>query len=227
MTTNQRRYQILRKVETGEISIEEGNRMLADLEAGVYEEEEVSPLPEPEPIPLTVPEVEPVASQPEVIHAGVDDDAERRMKRWQRWWILPFGVGIFLTIISAVWMFQGYAEAGFGWRFWLSWFPFSFGLLLAVASWYSQTLPWVHVRIREGKESYTNISISLPIPIGLVSWGLRRYKSYAPDQYEKVHLDEVMNVLNETLTQDAPMHVVVDDDDDTHVEVFITGGRKR
>jgi hypothetical protein len=224
MTINQRRYEILRRVETGELSIEEGSRLLSDLEDGVVEEFEA--LPPGETIPPDPPAAEPIAVQPEVIHAGVDDDAERRMKRWQRWWVLPFGVGIFITILGAVWMFQGYIAAGFGWRFWLSWFPFTFGLLLAVAAWYSQTLPWLHVRVREGKDSGTNISLSLPIPIGLATWGLRRYKSYSPDQYEKVHLDEVMTVLNETLTQEAPLHVVVDDEDDTHVEVFISGGRR-
>ncbi|HSV85880.1 MAG TPA: hypothetical protein VLH85_04855 [Levilinea sp.] len=226
MTINQRRYQILRKVETGELSIAEGSRLLAGLDAGVSKIEETA-LPA-EPVPPASPAAEAFAVKPEVIHAGVDDDAERRMKRWQRWWILPFGVGIFLTIISAVWMFQGYTAAGFGWRFWLSWFPFTFGLLLTVAAWYSQTLPWLHVRIRErGKNSTTNISLSLPLPIGLASWGLRRYKSYAPEQYEKVHLDEIMTVMNETLAADEPVHVIVDDEDDTHVEVFITGGRKR
>jgi hypothetical protein len=219
MTHNQRRYQILRRVETGEISIEEGSRLLAGLEGGLYIEAE-TPLP-------TSTGAEKVAAQPEVIHAGIDDDAERRMKRWQRWWVLPFGVGIFLTIISAVWMFQGYQAAGFGWRFWLSWFPFTFGLLLTVAAWYSQTLPWLHVRVRESrKNSTTNISISLPIPLGLASWGLRQYKSHDPEHYHKVHLDEIMAVMNETLTTDAPLHVVVDDDEHTHVEVFITGGRK-
>jgi hypothetical protein len=223
MTINQRRFEILRRVETGELSIEEGSRLLANLDSGVYEE--VEALPPAEAVPPAAPKAEPVAAEPEVIHSGVDDDAERRMKGWQRWWILPFGAGIVITILGAIWMFQGYLAAGFGWRFWLSWFPFALGLLLTVASWYSRTLPWVHIRIREGKNSGTNISLSLPIPIGLATWGLRRYKSYAPEQYEKVHLDEVLTVMNETLTQDSPLHVVVDDNDDTHVEIYITGGR--
>jgi hypothetical protein len=223
MTINQRRFEILRKVETGDLSIEEGSRLLADLEAGLLPELETLPPLEPVSPAVATPQSTPV--EPEVIHGGIDDDAERRMKRWQRWWIIPFGAGVFITIMGAYWMYQGYADAGLGWRFWLSWFPFAFGLLLMLASWYSQSLPWVHIRIREGQRNHTNISLSVPIPVGLASWGLRRYKSYAPEKYEKVHLDEVMTVMNETLTQDSPMHVVVDDEDGTHVEIFITGGR--
>jgi hypothetical protein len=34
-----------------------------------------------------------------------------------------------------------------------------------------------------------------------------------------------MTVMNETVTSDSPLHVVVDDDD-THVEIYISGGRK-
>jgi hypothetical protein len=229
MTINQRRFEILRKVETGELTIEEGSRLLAALESGndIYESVEALP-----PIDSTPPAAPSNASQaeipystPEVVPGDMDEDAERRMKRWQRWWILLFGVGVFITILGAYWMFQGYTATGLGWRFWLSWFPFGFGLLLMVVSWYSQTLPWVHIRVREGKHNRTNISLSVPIPIGLASWGLRRYRSFAPEQYEKVHLDEVMTVMNETLTQDAPMHIVVDDEDGGHVEIFITGGR--
>ena len=229
MTQNQRRFNILRKVETGELSIEEGSRLLADLEAGIHAGIHASMYSEEESLPPVsinpAPPRESARVEPEVIHDGIDDDAERRMKRWQRWWIIPFGAGVFITILGGYWMYQGYAAAGLGWRFWLSWFPFSFGLLLMLASWYSQTLPWVHIRVREGERNHTNISLSVPIPVGLASWGLRRYKSFAPDQYEKVHLDEVMTVMNETLTQEAPMHVVVDDEDGTHVEIFITSGR--
>lgn len=224
MTLNQRRFEVLRRVEHGELSIEEGSRLLADLEAGVYEEvEALPPIREPAPAAPMPPaaRAEPVSAQPEVLRDGLDEDAERRMKRWQQWWVLPFAIGLVITILGAVWMFQGYIAAGFGWRFWLSWFPFAFGLLLVVASWYSRSLPWLHVRVRDGS---TNVNLSLPVPIGLANWGLARYKRYAPDQYEKAHMDEVMTVVNETLTQDAPMHVVVDDDD-SHVEVIITTGR--
>jgi hypothetical protein len=229
MTINQRRFEILRRVETGDLTIEEGSRLLAQLESGdgVYDTVEALPPVDPEPsLPPVPPQAERTDTKPEVIPTGIDEDADRRMKRWQRWWILPFGVGIFITILGAYWMFLGYSTAGFGWRFWLSWFPFAFGLLLMVVSWYSQTLPWVHVRVREGKHNRTNVSISVPIPINLAAWGLRRYRAFAPEQYEKVHLDEVMTVMNETLTEDSPLHIVVDDEDDGHVEVFITSGRK-
>jgi hypothetical protein len=178
MTDNLRR-EVLRRVAAGELSLLEANRLLADIEAGTYTPPET--LPPVETVPPEPPPLEPLKSSPEVVHA-LDDDAERRMKRWQRWWILPFGVGVFITILGAVWMYQGYIAAGLGWRFWLSWFPFLFGLLLMVASWYSQTLPWVHIRVREEGTSGTNISLSFPIPIGLASWGLSRYKHYAPEK---------------------------------------------
>ncbi len=184
MTLRERRLEIMHKVETGELSIEEGSRQLAALDAGGNWEQ---PEPLPEAIPVqpkpaqaeSVPQAEPLESQPEVMETG-EEEIRRRINRWKRWWVLPMSAGVLLAIVGAYWMYAGYQAAGLSWGFWLSWIPFTIGLAIMALSWYSQYVPWLHVRVRE--RSAGTVSFSMPLPIGLANWGLRTYRQFMPDQ---------------------------------------------
>ncbi len=224
MTLRERRLEIMRKVETGELSIEEGSRLMAAMEAG----EVILPKPSPEAKTFSpesaqaesVPPAEPVLAQPEVVETD-DEEARRRVERWKRWWTLPMGVGVLLAIVGAYWMFAGYRAAGLSWGFWLSWIPFGIGLAVMALSWYSQYVPWLHVRVRN--RSAGSVSFSAPLPIGLVSWGLGVYRQFAPDQAREQRLEEIESFLSAPLFSEDPLHVFVDDKDGSQVEVVIIG----
>ncbi len=225
MTLHERRLEILRKVENGQLTTEEGSWLLEKLEAGLLAETVVEAQPVPaEPIPP-----EPVA---EVIQPAVPPDQppqlteleQSRFNFWQRWWLLPFAIGVVITLLGAYWMYLGYMTAGLGWGFWLSWIPFGLGVLITAAAARSRTARWLHVRVHEvtGKHGPpTNINISLPLPISFAAWVLRTFGHWMPEDFRRQHLDEVLVMLDQALSKDAPFHVMVNEDDGDQVEVFI------
>lgn len=252
MSIKEMRLSILQRVERGELSIEDGSRLLAELdeienegftERVVGETDLTSPqrmsVLSPQPVPeVTAQPVDqaplPVVQQPmadrvpaEVVRdPGSDEEVQRRIARWRRWWVYPFAVGVLLTILSAYWMYLGYRFAGFGWGFWLSWFPFIAGLLILVASWYTRTARWLHVRVREDSEKNSSrVSISLPLPLGLVAWFLETFgKKWLPPEIREKGLGEMLREMEKSITADEPFHVWVDDKG-SQVEVMIIGGK--
>ncbi len=223
MTLRERRLEIMRKVETGEISIENGSRLLAALEAGelLPEPDLYEPLPQAAPAQVeSVPMAEAIEVEPEVVETS-EEEIRRRVDRWKRWWGLPMGVGVFLAIVAAYWMYAGYRAAGLSWGFWLSWFPFGLGLAIVALSWYSQYIPWLHVRVRD--RSAGDVAFSMPLPVDLASWGLRVYRQFAPEQARNQHIEEIESFLSASLFTGDPLHVFVDDKDGSQVEVVILG----
>ncbi|MGD0002981.1 MAG: hypothetical protein ABSE06_02000 [Anaerolineaceae bacterium] len=226
MTLYERRLDILRNVESGKLSIEDGSRLLEEVEMGLPLAQ-VEPLPaSTEPVP-SAPEVEiispPMAPQADKL-PQLTDLEQSRFNFWQKWWLLPFGIGVILTLLGAYWMYLGYLSAGLGWGFWLSWIPFGVGVLITALAARSRTARWLHVRVREtgGKDGRPhNINISLPLPISFGAWVLRTFGRWMPDDFNNQHLDEVLAMLDKALTKDAPLHVMVNEDDGDQVEVFI------
>ena len=230
MTLQDRRMDILRKVENGELSPEFGSRLLEELEMERPSEplellpaqqdaaqDPVPPAPEVE----IIPPPQPVTSdQP----PQLTDLEASRFNFWQKWWLLPFGIGVILLLLGAYWMYLGFISAGLGWGFWLSWIPFGLGVLITAAAARSRTARWLHVRVHEagGKDGRPhNVNISFPLPISFGAWLLRTFGRWMPDDFKQQHFDEVLTMLDQALTKDAPFHVMVNEDDGDHVEVFI------
>jgi len=168
-----------------------------------------APVP-PEPVKRVAAQVEP-------------DEREltREMTRWKRWWMIPFWVGVVITVAGAGLVYWGYTATRFGWGFWLAWPPFLFGLLVMIVGWQSQKARWLHVRIRQKPgEKPGMIVISLPLPLRLSAWFLRVFGRYIPEVKGK-GIDEILLALEQSVSADAPFYVNVEGDDGEHVEVFI------
>ncbi|MDY6873684.1 MAG: hypothetical protein SVR81_06935 [Chloroflexota bacterium] len=143
-----------------------------------------------------------------------------RTKRLKRWWILPFGIGLLITTLGAVWMFDGYMNNGFGAGFWLAWLPFILGIFILALSFQSSRRIWVHVRIKQKPgERPERISISLPLPLKLAKWGLTTFGHKVPGLRD--HPIDGFNEILESLSPEDPFYVHVKDDDGEEVEVFI------
>jgi len=236
MNIDEQRLDILRKVERGEISPQDGSLLLEKLEMGLPLETGdlppavQEPLPPAEPPAAPVPDVEvisppaPVSAAPATGESPQLTDLEMsRFNFWQRWWLLPFGIGVILILLGAYWMHLGYIAAGLGWGFWLSWFPFGLGVLITAVAARSRTARWLHVRVHQDGENGIprNVNISFPLPISFGAWVLRTFGHWMPDKFQNQHLDEMLTMLDQALTKDAPLHVMVNEKGGDRVEVFI------
>jgi len=153
MTTDESKLEILRKVEDGTLTPEEGSELIGILDAAGAEESErefIRPPLEPE-------------------TPGADQETLRVSGCWKAAWSMILLGGAVLTAFSADWIYLGYQKAGLGWSFWLSWIPLAIGVL--ILGWILMTSPWLQVRIRtHEKGRLQNIILNIPLPLSLVSW---------------------------------------------------------
>lgn len=197
---------ILDMVDQGTISAEEGLRLINAMD-GKNKAEKVE------------------AVEGEVVSAGeappqISPEERRRMERLKRWWVLPFGIGLLITTLGAIWMYTSYGASGFGWGFWLAWFPFIFGIFVVAISFQTSRSVWLHVRIKQSPgETPARIAISLPVPVGLTRWFLRNFGGRIPGLRDQPY-EEYGDILN-NLSPEEPFYVHVQEEDGEEVEVFI------
>lgn len=205
------RLEILQKIESGEVTPEDGLRQLNAIEDAR---------------PTTGQEFSNSATDPEVMvispahpDAGSMPDADApdygrfRIISWAL-----FGAFLLLTLISANWMIQGWQLRPYGWGFWLSWIPFVIGVLGMATSLNTR---WLHIRVSEmenGKRK--NIRISLPLPLGLVSWFFKMNPSWLPQGMRNQNIGETLSEVNQSISRNEPFFIEVDEEDQ-HVEIYI------
>lgn len=204
---------ILDMVERGQISAEEGLRLINAMgsDRKTHQDSTSAHLDVEHPSGEDV--LKP--SQPKI-----SEEELARMKRLKRWWVLPFSIGLLITTLGAIWMYMGYTASGFGWGFWLSWIPFLLGIFIVGVSFQTSRSVWLHVRIRQKPGvKPQQIAISLPLPVTLSRWFLSVFGNRIPGLREQP-LDEYSEIL-ENISPDEPFYVHVNDDLGDEVEVFI------
>jgi len=240
-----RRLDILRRVESGELSLEDGNQLLFELEeregeavalpgtgeldatnivAGETPQAGMSKSSLVEPVPFSPDEPEPDSPPSQSVE---DDHRSPKMTGWLGLWVVPFLLGLLLTLISVNWMYLGLSAAGLSWGFWLSFFPFAIGVLLMWAAWQMRLARWLHLHIRQkpGVKPQV-IAFSLPLPIGLTRWVIQRFGRFSPSINGQNGV-EILEELDQVLAADDPMHVFVDSEDGQQVEIWIEGPAKK
>jgi hypothetical protein len=192
---------ILKKVQTGELSAEEAARQMDSLESN-----QAAPGP-------AIPDADPLPQNP----APDESLPLPGLGWWQNAWLIPVWVGTGILVLSAWLLSWGYANERYFW-FYCSWLPLSLGILVLLLGVWSRQARWVHIRIREA--AGTNISISLPLPVHLASWVLKMIAPRISDLKDK-HLDTLPQVLDALGDSKDPLSVEVDDKNGDRVRVYI------
>ncbi|MCJ7694679.1 MAG: hypothetical protein MUO40_04555 [Anaerolineaceae bacterium] len=232
MTENVAKNKLLSMIENGDITAEEGLRLLNALSENEkddtdYEDEEYEDYAFSEQETDKIEsdfqtELDPSRGQTDIDIQQLPTSSPdvKRIARLKKWWFLPFGIGLILTVISSIWMYLGYSSKGFGWGFWLSWIPFILGVVTMALSALSSKAKWLHLRIKEHKNnSKVNLNLSFPLPLGLARWFFRNFGDKIKGT-RNVPIDMMLNDLDASITDDSPLYIKVDDDGDD-VEIFI------
>jgi hypothetical protein len=204
MTTDESKLEILKKVEEGTLTVEEGADLLSILDRGIN----------------------PNQSSPEILpsHSPSDNTPEQPPTVsgcWKAGWSMILLAGAVLMALSAFWMVQGYQKAGLSWGFWLSWFPFLIGIAIMTFGWILMDSPWLHIRVNSadlGKKR--KFVVSIPLPLGLVTWAFRTFPNQIPQDIKDKGVEAMLDELQQSLSRGEPFTVDVDDKEDGD-QVFI------
>ena len=204
MSAEERR-KILQMVADGKISAEEAATLMRALDEPAEEEIEV------------------IEAAPGSGGAGSGAaEFEEVRRRAMRFAFIPLWVGIILTVLGAWWMYSIQQNAGLNFWFFCMTIPFLFGILLIVLGAGSGTARWLYVNVDRTyqHEWPRNITIALPLPLGLVGWFLKNFGSYI-NGMDRTTIDEVLMAISLTKSVSEPLIINANDDGGERVQIFI------
>jgi len=200
--------EILEQVERGEMTPEEGAERMAA---------QTRPFEPEQPAGSNDTRAGEPVSEPEVV-----EDFQGVLSFWKRWWMAPLWVGVIICVLSGLAMSSAASSGRMFW-FYCAILPTLLGAFIIVLSFWSRKARWVHVRINESKNGHPHkIAISLPIPTGLVGWGMETFGHQIPglrDQPQVIDMmPEMMRAIGET---GEPLVVEVNEKNGSEVRVYI------
>jgi hypothetical protein len=207
------RLEILRQVETGELSLEKASELLHQLE-------------KPGSTDLTSPVVPefPAPEEPAEKFSQVNSSkVEIKKPGWAFvFWLIPMVFGGLIIVSATSWLYQSYTTFGLGFRFWLSWIPFLIGLLLVYLGFVLNQARWIHIHIRQPEgQKPARIIIGFPLPVRLMLKLLPLFRNKLPENFQEMDLESMLNSLDESISAEDPIVINVDDEDGSKVEIYI------
>ncbi len=147
------------------------------------------------------------------------DQVRRRANRFSSAFLW---IGVIFTVLSAWAMFGIQQNAGTTFWFYCMGMPLFLGILFIVMGAGSKTSRWMFVNVdrTHQQEWPRNITIALPLPLGLLSWFLENFGSRI-EGLKKTSVDEIIKAIALAKNITEPLIVHVDDDDGERVQVFI------
>ena len=181
-TVQNRRLEVLKRLEAGEIDAEEAASLLGAL--GASDE-----APAGESIGVAQP------------------PAARRDARWSRFWLYPLSVGggvlvlgtLILALVSAAGAARGWLVCG--------WPLALLGVAAVLLALWSRRAKWLHLRVKESDGS--RVAISFPLPLTLAAWILRIAQRFVP-QLKDTGVDDLIITLREN-PHSEPLSIQVDE----------------
>ncbi|HTX91288.1 MAG TPA: hypothetical protein VMC09_08730 [Anaerolineales bacterium] len=216
--TDQERNQVLKMIEDGKISPEEGLRLMQALEQNPPEEDRLPGGPDQ----ATASEAGPAGTSTEKSNLENDPRIARVKTTVQRLWQIPLWIGVGITILSAVGMFLILRGAGGNFWFYFMILPLFLGIAIIALGVGTRTARWIFVDVHQKPgEKPGRIFLGFPFPLKLAAWFLRTFGRSIPD-LKKTNVDEVIEVIETGFTGDQPLIVNVDEGDDGEkVQVYI------
>ncbi len=222
--TDQERNQILKMIETGKISPEEGLHLMEALDQNPPDEAVKAGNVEtgPGPVPASEAGGASTAAQAEESNFDLDPRIERIKSTVRRLWQIPLWIGIFITVLSAAGMNAILRGPGTNFWFFFMLLPLFLGVIIVVAAVGTRRARWIFVKVQQKPgEKPANIFLGFPLPLKLTAWFLRTFGSRIPD-LTKTKVDEIIQVVETGLSGDQPLIVRVDEGEEgERVQVYI------
>jgi SHOCT-like protein len=207
--TDSERQQILKMIEDGRITAEEGLKLMKALEEEPAEEIAPAVEPAPETGPGSEPEPDP---HPEFA---------AKVNRFRSLWTIPLWIGVIITVGGAALMYTALNRTGMGFWFFCSWLPFLIGVAFIALAVGSRTARWLYLNVKQKPgETPQRIILAFPLPLGLITWVMNTFGHNIPNEVRGKSKDIVDLVFN-NLSSDEPLFVDVKEEDGEHVQVYI------
>jgi hypothetical protein len=207
--TASERSKILKMIEDGKLTPEEGLRLMQALGDDPVEDK---PSPPGEKIHFQTVGKDPT-SEP-------DPSISRTVEKARSLWMIPLWIGVVITIFGGWVMYKNVLpESISAWFYCLGLPIFILGVLITILGWGSKTARWLFVSVKQKPGEFPKrILIGFPLPLGLTSWILRNF-GHMIHGLGNVPVDELILAVQQS---SEPLVVNVDEGEEGEkVQVFI------
>jgi hypothetical protein len=222
--TDQEREQVLKMIENGKISPEDGLKLMRTIDQSPAEDEVTSVTKETGAGSGTeaTAEKNEADAHAEKSRFEMDPRIDRVKSTVRRLWQIPLWIGVLITILSAWGMFALVRAAHLNFWFYCLSAPLLLGVLVIVAAIGSRKARWLFVDVHQKPgERPARIFLGFPLPLKLAAWGLRTFGHNIPHM-DKTKVEGVVQVIETGLTGEEPLVVNVDEGEDgERVQIYI------
>jgi len=222
--TDQEREQVLKMIQNGTISPEDGLKLMQTLDQSPAEDE----------VPAVTAETDDGSAADEAaktIHPEAKDekssfDKDPRIDKVKstvrRLWQIPLWTGVAMTILSAWGMYMLVQANRFNFWFYCLSTPLLLGVLVIVAAIGSRKAHWLFVDVHQKPgEKPTRIFLGFPLPLKLASWGMRTFGHHIPEM-DEAKVAGIVQVIETGFNGEEPLVVNVDEGEEgERVRVYI------
>lgn len=202
--TASERTQILKMIENGKITPEEGLRLMQVL--GEDPQEDNADVDERFESGRSDPDVEdrPVAEP--------DPEISKTVENARKLWMIPLWIGVIITTFGGWVMYKNVHPTNISAWFYCLGFPiFILGVLIILLGWSSKNARWLFVSVKQKPGDFPKrILIGFPLPLALTSWFLRNF-GHKIEGLGKVPVDQIFEAIQQS---SDPLVVKVDEGDD-------------
>ncbi|MFH2038052.1 MAG: hypothetical protein ABIJ65_01320 [Chloroflexota bacterium] len=202
--TSSERSQILKMIEDGKITPEEGLRLMQvlgddpqddSMEANVSTKFDTS-TPDAEEHPVSEP----------------DPEISKTVEKARRLWMVPLWIGVIITTFGSWVMYKNIHPTDISaWFYCLGMPIFIMGVFIIVLGWSSKNARWIFVSVKQKPGDFPKrILIGFPLPLTLTSWFLRNF-GHKIQGLGKIPVDQILEAIQHS---NDPMVVNVDEGDD-------------
>lgn len=223
--TDQEREIVLKMIEEGKITPEEGLKLMNALHAPAEEEQPAAPA-KAEAATGPGPEAGEAKPESEKSHFESDPRIARVKSTARRYWQIPLWIGIVILLASALGMYAILSGPGMNFWFFCLMAPLLLGVLVMAIAAGSRRARWIFVDVQQKPgDKPQRIFLGFPLPLKFTAWFLRTFKNKIPDLKREIGdkpIEEIIEVMDQSFTSDEPLVVNVDEGEDGEkVQVYI------
>ena len=220
--TDQERNQVLKMIEDGKISPEEGLRLMQALDQSPAEEVV-------EVLQVSASETPGPDAQPKSERSGLEVDPRIAQVKStaQRLWQIPLWIGIGITVLSAMGMYFILRGPGMNFWFFFMVLPLLLGVGITGAAVGSHKARWIFVDVHQKPGDHPQrIFLGFPLPLKFAAWVMRTFRHWIPDldremDKNNINIDEIVDMFEKGMGSESIVVNVDDDEDGDKVKVFI------
>jgi len=222
--TDKEREQVLKMIDSGKITPEEGLHLMQALEQDPSADPALAEPAESVSETRIQPEVNLDSSKVQTEKSSFETDPriDQVKSTFRRLWQIPLWIGIGITVLSAAGMYVILRGPGMNFWFYFLLLPLLLGVAILAAAVGSWKAHWIFVNVHQKPgEKPAHIFLGFPLPLKFAAWFIRTFGKLIP-ALNNTNMEEVIQVLETGFTGDAPLIVHVDEGNGgERVQVYI------